>query len=61
MNYKPGTTPGEPESYVQQEVEEQHDYSSLSSILGALMWPDICWAVTRVPRAVKRVRNMLSM
>eukprot|EP00975_Prorocentrum_lima_P070915 12934754-Prorocentrum_lima.AAC.1 len=41
-------------------IQEEHGIElSLSSIVCALMWiafrtrPDICWAVTRVPRAVK--------
>eukprot|EP00975_Prorocentrum_lima_P059573 12490057-Prorocentrum_lima.AAC.1 len=62
MNYRPRTAPGEAEpcsTYrrapieIRQYLEEEHDFASLSSILGALRWlafrtrPDICWAVTR--------------
>eukprot|EP00975_Prorocentrum_lima_P038965 8185099-Prorocentrum_lima.AAC.1 len=37
---------------MKQDEEGHHDYSSLTSLFGALMWiacrtrPDLCWAVT---------------
>eukprot|EP00975_Prorocentrum_lima_P002866 632661-Prorocentrum_lima.AAC.1 len=40
-------------------LDAQDEHGSLSCIWGALMWiafrtrPDICWAVTRAPRAVR--------
>eukprot|EP00975_Prorocentrum_lima_P036400 7657763-Prorocentrum_lima.AAC.1 len=66
MNYTPRTTPVEAEPFskdrkgqleVKPDLEEQHDFATLSSILGALVSnafrtrPGISWAVTRVSRA----------
>eukprot|EP00975_Prorocentrum_lima_P010884 2313693-Prorocentrum_lima.AAC.1 len=44
---------GHPEEAPDQ--QDQHDFASLSSILGALMWIAIriCWSVTRVSSAVR--------
>eukprot|EP00975_Prorocentrum_lima_P022224 4675385-Prorocentrum_lima.AAC.1 len=67
MNYKERTTPGEPESFSKNQMplpevelcKAQDQHGTLTSVLGALMWiafrtrPNLCWAVTSVPRAVR--------